>query len=73
MPLEAIGLVRGLNAPPRSPVAPRALRVRAIPTIWASLSTEQGPAITPILCPPTSSPRARTTVRSVVNSEEARL
>ena len=44
-----------------------------MPTIWASLSTEQGPAMAAILVPPTSSPRALTTVRSDFNSDEARL
>ena len=42
-------------------------------TICSSLSTEHGPAITATCVPPTSSPRALTTVRSRFSSDEARL
>ena len=72
-PWKLYGLVRGLNAPPRRPVAPSALSWRARPTICSSLSTEHGPAITATRVPPTSSPRALTTVRSRFSSDEARL
>ena len=41
--------------------------------ICASLSTEQGPAITATRVPPTARPRARTTVRSDFSSDDARL
>ena len=40
--------MRGLNAPPRRAVAPAALTARAVARICSSLSTEQGPAMTPI-------------------------
>ena len=72
-PWKLYGLVLGLKAPPRRPVAPWAFRVLASATIWISFSTEHGPAMTAILTPPTSNPCALTTVRSVVSSAEARL
>ena len=58
-PWKLYGLVRGLNAPPRSSEAPAACTRRATSVICSSLSTLHGPAITakyppPILCPPTS-------------------
>ncbi len=49
------------------------LSVLARATICASLSTEHGPAITAIALPPTTNPRVFTTVRSDVNSDDARL
>ena len=45
--------MRGLNAPPRRAVAPAALTAWAVARICSSLSTEQGPAMTPIVPPPT--------------------
>ncbi len=71
--LEAVGLVRGLNAPPRRAVAPAAFTARAVATICSSLSTEQGPAMTPIVPPPTVRLPARTTVGSVFTSRLASL
>ena len=56
--------MRGLNAPPRRAVAPAFLIARAEPTICSSLSTEQGPAMTPSVPPPTVRLPARTTVGS---------
>ena len=44
-PWKEYGEVLGLNAPPRSRVAPDALMLFAISTICSSLSTEQGPAM----------------------------
>ena len=44
-PWNEYGEVRGLNAPPRSAVAPAARTARAAVTICSSLSTEQGPAM----------------------------
>ena len=44
--------MRGLNAPPRSIPAPQSFTAFAASNICASLSTEQGPAITAKLPPP---------------------
>ena len=44
-PWKSYGDVRGLNAPPRSIVAPEALTLFATEIICSSLSTEHGPAI----------------------------
>ena len=61
MPWKLYGLVRGLNAPPRSAVAPADFTARAVATICSSLSTLHGPAITPTCLPPTWSEPARMT------------
>ena len=52
--------MRGLNAPPRRAVAPAALTARAVVSVCSSLSTEHGPAMTP-MCrrPPPRPPPAR--------------
>jgi hypothetical protein len=44
-PWKAYGEVRGLNAPPRSRVAPAAWAIRAASTVCRLFSTAQGPAI----------------------------
>jgi hypothetical protein len=62
-----------LNAPPRRAVAPAAFTPRAAATICSRLSTEQGPAITPTLLPPTTSDPARMTVGSACTSRLATL
>ena len=54
-PWKLYGLVRGLNAPPRRPVAPASLTMWATSRICSRLSTEHGPAMTPIWPPPTVS------------------
>ena len=51
--------MRGLKAPPRRAAAPLAFTARATATICASLSTEQGPAITASFLPPTVLPLPR--------------
>ena len=56
MPWNAYGEVRGLNAPPRSIVAPDAFTDFAMPTICSSDSTEQGPAMTENEPPPSFTP-----------------
>jgi hypothetical protein len=45
--------VRGLNAPPRSMVAPAFFTACAVLTICSRVSTEHGPAMTWIVFPPT--------------------
>ena len=45
-----------MKAPPRRTVAPALARVRAMPRIWSSLSTAQGPAMRTISFPPTEVP-----------------
>ncbi|CUP22626.1 Uncharacterised protein [Flavonifractor plautii] len=45
-----------MKAPPRRAAAPLAFTAWATPTICASLSTEQGPAITASRFPPTLRP-----------------
>jgi hypothetical protein len=49
------------------------LTARAVATICSRLSTEQGPAITPMSGPPTESDPARTTVGSGCTSRLATL
>ncbi len=44
--------MRGLNAPPRSAVAPASLTPAAMSSSWLRLSTEQGPAMIPSRRPP---------------------
>jgi hypothetical protein len=46
-PWKVYGEVRGLNAPPRSMLAPLAATARAVSSVWARYSTVQGPAIRP--------------------------
>ena len=42
-PWKAYGEVRGMNAPPRSRVAPAPLAICAASSIWSRLSTAHGP------------------------------
>ncbi|CUQ03767.1 Uncharacterised protein [Flavonifractor plautii] len=56
--------MRGLNAPPRSRAAPEAFTSSATAQICASLSTEQGPAITEKFPPPILAFPTETTVSS---------
>ena len=44
-PWNAYGEDRGLNAPPRSRVAPAAAAICAACSVWSAVSTAQGPAI----------------------------
>ena len=55
-PWNEYGLVRGLKAPPRSMLAPEAFAAFAISRTWSTDSTEQGPAISARLSPPTLTP-----------------
>jgi hypothetical protein len=48
--------VRGLNAPPRSTVAPASATASAVFINCCSLSTEHGPAITTSFFPPITVP-----------------
>ena len=72
-PWKEYGLVRGLNAPPRSTVAPAARTASAVSSSWSRLSTEQGPAMMVRPPSPIDRPRTRTTVSSGWNSREASL
>ena len=56
--------MRGLNAPPRSRAAPERFTSSATSQICASLSTEQGPAMTEKLPPPILALPTVTTVSS---------
>ena len=56
--------MRGLNAPPRSSTAPEAFTSPATSMICASLSTEQGPAMTEKFPPPILALPICTTVSS---------
>jgi len=63
-----------LNAPARKTVAPASRTARAAARICASVSTEQGPAMTTTSSPPTvSPPGSRTTVDSAFHSRETCL
>ena len=53
-PWKEYGDVRGLNAPPRSTVAPASFTACATAEICSLLSTEQGPAIIASFLPPTT-------------------
>jgi hypothetical protein len=53
--------------------APAAATPSAVSMICRSLSTEQGPAITTNLSPPTSTPFTRMTDRSFLNSRLTNL
>ena len=64
VPLETVRAGPGLERPASQAGRPRSLSLRAEATICSSLSTEQGPAMTAIFVPPTSRPRASTTVPS---------
>ena len=46
-PWKEYGDERGLNAPPRSIVAPAAATTRAVSSVCSRVSTEHGPAISP--------------------------
>ena len=67
------GEERGLNAPPRSMVAPASRAARAVVIICSSLSTAHGPAITTTAPPPTLTPRTSTIVSGGWNSRAASL
>ena len=72
-PWNAYGLVRGLNAPPRSSRAPAAFTPRATVSICSSDSTAHGPAATTSSLPPTATSPTRTTVSSGFTSRETSL
>ena len=73
-PWKAYGEVRGFHAPPRSTWAPAFFTASAVSIICASLSTEQGPAMTRSCRSPTVTPGAiRMTVRSGFTSRLASL
>src|SRR5216684_3896069 len=61
-PWKAYGLVRGLNAPPRSTAHPSRATAAAAASICAALSTAQGPAMTTKERPPSSTPGSATRV-----------
>ena len=61
-PWNEYGLDRGLKAPPRRMRAPLAATAAADASIWASVSTEHGPAMTTSSGPPTGTPPTSTTV-----------
>src|SRR5918993_658386 len=52
IPWNAYGEVRGLNAPPRRPIAPASFTACAISSNLPRSSTLHGPAITPTFVPP---------------------
>ena len=62
-----------MKAPPRSRLAPDAFTSSATSMICASLSTEQGPAMTAKFPPPIFTSPTRTTVSSGWNLRLARL
>ncbi len=69
-PWKEYGELRGLNAPPRSAVAPAARTRWAAATICSSDSTEHGPAMIGTSLPPNVTPGA--IVTSVFSSRHSR-
>ena len=67
------GDVRGLNAPPRSIVAPAAATTRAVSSVCSRYSTEQGPAISPKAESPICRPLTSITVGSGTSSRATSL
>ena len=65
-PWNAYGDERGLNAPPRSTVAPAAATARAVSSVCSRVSTVHGPAISPKKPSPIRRPRTSMTVESGV-------
>ncbi len=73
-PWNAYGLVRGLNAPPRSATAPASFTACATSSRCVLSSTLQGPAMTPIFFPPIAPAfPSGTVVRSFFTSTDAIL
>ena len=72
-PWKAYGDVRGLNAPPRSIVAPAAATTRAVSSVCSRVSTVHGPAMSPNQPSPILRPRASITVGSGEISRETSL
>src|SRR3954447_23374059 len=72
-PRKLYGEVRGLNAPPRSIVAPAALTASAVSSVCPRDSTVHGPAISANASPPTRRPRTWMTVGSGVVARETSL
>src|SRR5918999_573935 len=62
-PWKAYGDVRGLNAPPRSNVAPAAWAICAACRVCSAVSTAHGPAMSVIVPGPIGTPPTRTTER----------
>ena len=67
-PWNVYGDVRGLNAPPRSIVAPASATARAVASVCSRLSTLHGPAISPKYVSPTRRPSTSITVGSAASS-----
>ena len=67
------GDVRGLNAPPRSIVAPAASTARAVSSVCSRYSTVHGPAIRPKYSSPIFRPSTSITVGSGETSRETSL
>ena len=72
-PWKVYGDVRGLNAPPRSIVAPAAATTRAVSSVCSRYSTEQGPAISPKAVSPIWRPSTSITVGSGTSSRATSL
>src|SRR6188472_1046599 len=71
-PWNAYGDERGLNAPPRSTVAPAAATARAVSRVCSRVSTVHGPAISPKKPSPIRRPRTSMTVESGVRPRATR-
>ena len=72
-PWKLYGELRGLNAPPRRIFAPARLTAAAVASTCASVSAEQGPAITMTSSPPMRTSPTSTTVFSLLNVRLASL
>jgi hypothetical protein len=72
-PWKVYGEVRGLNAPPRSIVAPAAATTRAVSSVCSRYSTEQGPAMSPNASSPICRPLTSITVGSGTSSRATSL
>ena len=72
-PWKVYGDVRGLNAPPRSHVAPAAATARAVSSVCSRYSTVHGPAIRPKNPSPIRRPSTSITVGSGETSRDDEL
>src|SRR3954469_9491610 len=72
-PWKLYGLLRGLNAPPRSTFAPARFTAAALDSTCSSLSAEQGPAITITSSPPIRRSSMTMTLFSVLKDRLASL